>query len=210
MRDFSIPHVSKQASKVSVSDLPFQLFKELYPNLESLIKEIPNHSHDEYLEKAFPCIDIFNIGLTLFKLCIICKKAKLNLSKSLSNDIIRLSCQLIKCNVFSQITISEATRKYEKILSRHNLEIKLIKSSPIETQHIINGYNSYTKVNESNFDKYTQYCDKQHVYYPLTDTCIKKCNSSQVRNVKTKRCNNKYKFHRKQNRTFKSRSLVNK
>lgn len=179
-------------------------------SIESLIEEIPNHSHDEYLEKAFPCIDIFNIGLTLFKLCIICKKAKLNLSKSLSNDIIKLSCKLIKCNVFSQITISEATRKYEKILSHHNLKIKSIKSSPIAINHIISGYNSYTKVNDSNFDEYTKHCDKQHVYYPLTDTCIKKCNSSQVRNITTKRCNKKCKSHQKRNKTFKCRSLVNK
>ena len=44
----------------------------------------------------------------------------------------------------------------------------------------------------------------------ISSQCIKKCNSSQVRNITTKRCNKKCKSHQKRNKTFKCRSLVNK
>lgn len=183
------------------------IFNKFLASLHKLILDIPNHSHDKFLEKAIPCIDLYNIGLTLYILCVICQQEKINLDKSIINDITKLSSKLINCNVFNHLTIDDTIIKYEKILFRHKIRSNNIKTSPIDTNKVIQGYNSYTKVTNETFKQYAQFCDKEHVYFPLTGTCIKKCNSSQQRNPRTKRCNAKCKSHQKRNKTFKCISM---
>jgi len=188
-------------------NLTDNMLPKFWEGLHKFILEIPNYKYSDFMEKAIPCIDLFNIGLTLYKICIICEKTNIPLEKGVIKDIVRLSSKLMDCNVFKHISIDETIVKYEKILFRHNMRSKTVKTSPIHTKQVIEGYNSYSKVTDKTFEQYTQYCDKDHVYFPVTKSCIKKCSSTQERNPMTKRCNVKCKSHQKRNKTFKCISM---
>ena len=166
--------------------------------IENLYQNIPHFKFSQFMVKALPCIDMFNIGFTLID---IVKRLKGVLSKTFINEAYRLSFQMMDCNVFEHIKIKEVVTAYKNLLKKHKLDASpttatlrsktSISTTNTNTTNTTNNTNnplfSTMKIPTKTLIQQSKtHCDDSKIRNPITNRCVKKCSPNKSRNSKFK------------------------
>ena len=206
-------------------------FEVFMDGIENLYKNVPHFKYSQFMVKAFPCIDMFNIGFTLID---IVKRLKGVLPKPFINEAYRLSFQMMDCNVFEHIKIKEVITSYKALLKKHKLGIpansiptkltKLTKLTKVINKDDNQLFSTIRISTKTQLQQSRTQCNSSQTRNPITNRCVKKCSPNKSRNSRfkctvnktskkcssakelnpfTNRCNKRCNSGYSRNRTFK-------